>query len=51
MGAIHSRLGDMAEANIKHNSEVVKLDSERVAREKKALQMLDNIQHHRRPTI
>ncbi|RLC12421.1 MAG: hypothetical protein DRI57_17725 [Deltaproteobacteria bacterium] len=51
MSAIHSRLDDMAEANIKHNSEVVKLESDRAAREKKALQMLDNIQRHRKPTI
>lgn len=51
MSAIHSRLGDMAEANIEHNSEVVKIESDRAARGKRALQMLDNIQHHRKPTL
>lgn len=49
--AIHSKLGDMAESNVKHHDEVVKLESDRVSREEKALKMLDNIQHHRRPTI
>lgn len=51
MNAIHSRLGDMAESNIKHNSKVVELASDRVAREKTALDMLDNIQRHRKPLI
>ena len=51
MGAIHSRLGDMADANIKQNSEMANLESARVERERMALQMLDNIQHHRKPTI
>ena len=45
--AIHSRLGDMIEANIDHNSEVMKLESDRVIREKKVLEMLDTI-HLRR---
>lgn len=51
MSAIHSRLGDMAGTNIKQHSEVVKLESARVEREKRTLQMLDNIQHHRKPII
>ncbi len=51
MNTINSRLGDIAEANIEHNSEVVKLESERVAREEKALEMLDNIQHHRKSSL
>ena len=51
MNTIHSRLGDMVESNVKHHDEVVKLESDRVVREKKALEMLDNIQHHRKPII
>lgn len=49
--AIYSRLGDMEEASIKGNAEVVKLQSDLAAREKRALQMLDNIQHHRKPIL
>ncbi|MBT9151395.1 MAG: hypothetical protein DDT40_01588 [candidate division WS2 bacterium] len=51
MNTIHSRLGDMAEADTKHYSEVVKSESDRAAREQRTLQMLDNIQRHRRPII
>lgn len=51
VSAIHSRLGDMADASIKQHSEVVNLESARMEREKRALQMLDNIQRHRKPAI
>ena len=37
--------------NDQHHDEVMKVESERVAREKRTLEMLDNIQHHRRPSL
>jgi hypothetical protein len=51
MKAVCSRLDDLAEKNNKYNSEVIKLESDRIAREKKALEMLDNIQCHRKPSL
>ncbi len=44
MRAIHSRLGDIAEMTGKQ-------DDERAERERKALEMLDNIQRRRRPAF
>jgi len=51
MNAIHSRLGDMAKSNSQYHGEVMKEKSYQVAREKRALEMLDNIQHHRKTTL
>lgn len=47
--ANHSRIGDIAEMADQHRKELVKDASERAVREKKVLEMLDNIQHGRRP--
>jgi DNA anti-recombination protein RmuC len=44
MQAIHSRMGDIHE-------ELSKEASERAVREKKALEMLDNIQRRRKPSL
>jgi hypothetical protein len=53
MRAIHSRMGDIAEAASQqaseHHEEILKAASESAEREKKALEMLDNIQRRRRP--
>jgi hypothetical protein len=49
MRAIHSRMGDIAETTTQHHKELSKEASERAAREKKVLEMLDNIQRGRRP--
>jgi uncharacterized membrane-anchored protein YhcB (DUF1043 family) len=51
MNAILSEMGDFAKNSTKHNAEIVKLESDRAVREKKALEMLDNLQRHRKPTI
>ncbi len=48
MRAIHSRMGDIAETTIQHHEELMKGTSEGAARERKALEMLDNIQRGRR---
>lgn len=47
--AIHSRMGDIAETTTQHRKDFSKEASERAAREKRALEMLDNIQRGRRP--
>jgi hypothetical protein len=49
MHAIHARIGDMAERASRHHNELMKEASEGAARERKALEMLDNIQRRRRP--
>lgn len=49
--AIHSRLGDVAEMTSQHHDELMKEASEGAARERKALEMLDNIQRGRRPSL
>jgi hypothetical protein len=49
MHAIHSRMSDMAERTKQHHDEFMKEASERATREKKVLEMLDNIQRGRRP--
>lgn len=49
MRAIHSRMGDIAETTIQHHKELSKEASDRAVREKKALEMLDNIQRGRKP--
>jgi methyl-accepting chemotaxis protein len=51
MRAIHSRMGDIAEMTIHHHEELMEGTSEGAAREKKALEMLDNIQRRRRPSL
>ena len=51
MNAIHSRLGDMAKSNAQRHDEVMKIESDWVAAANRALEMLDNIQHHRRPSL
>ncbi len=51
MHAIHSRMGDMAKSNNQHHDELMKVASEGAVRERKALEMLDNIQHRRRPSL
>jgi hypothetical protein len=49
MRAIHSRIGDVVEATSKYQSERSRDASKCAIREKKALEMLDNIQRGRRP--
>jgi len=48
MSSIHSRMDDIAEMGTQHHRDLLKEASERTAREKKALEMLDDIQHGRR---
>jgi len=48
---IYSELGDIAEEERQHRSNFEQVASEASAREKKALHMLDNIQHGRRPSL
>jgi len=48
---IYSRLDNIADADIKQHSEIIRLESARKEREQKALKMLDNIQRHRKPLI
>lgn len=58
----HQRVGDIAEMADQHRGEIAKMaaqhhkelakdTAERAAREKKALEMLDNIQRGRRPNF
>jgi len=47
--AIHSRVGDIAETASRHADEASKAVSEAAARERRVLEMLDNIQRGRRP--
>jgi hypothetical protein len=47
--AIDSRMGDIAETTRQHRADLMKEASEGAARERKALEMLDNIQRRRRP--
>ena len=47
--SIHSRIGDIAEMTTKHHQTVSREASKRAARERKVVEMLDNIQRHRRP--
>jgi hypothetical protein len=49
--SINSQFGEMAESNTQSHGEVMKAVSEHVLREQRALEMLDNIQRHRKPTI
>ena len=49
MHAIHSRMGDIMKTTTQHHEELLKDASTRAAREKRALEMLDNIQRGRRP--
>lgn len=49
MNAIHSGLGDMAKSNAQHQGKIIERISDQAEMEKKALEMLDNIQHHRKP--
>lgn len=51
MRAIHSRMGDIAERSSQHHDELMEEASEAAARERKALEMLDNIQRGRRPSL
>ncbi|MBL6957306.1 MAG: hypothetical protein ISR54_10930 [Chlorobium phaeobacteroides] len=51
MNETHSRLDDMAQSVDHHHNELLKIKNDQVAREKRALKMLDNIQHHRKPSI
>jgi hypothetical protein len=51
MRAVGSRMGDIAEMTSRHHEELRKEASERAARERKALEMLDNIQRGRRPSL
>lgn len=51
MRAVHSRMGDIAETTSQHHEELRKEASEGAARERKALEMLDNIQRGRRPFL
>jgi len=44
-------MGDIAETTIQHHEELMKGASEGAARERKALDMLDNIQRGRRPSL
>ncbi len=49
--AIHSRTGDIAETTRQHHVELTRGASEGAARERKALEMLDNIQRRRKPSL
>jgi hypothetical protein len=49
MHAIHARMGNMAAMASQHHDAIMKESSERATREKKVLEMLDNIQRGRRP--
>lgn len=49
--SINMQLAKMTESNTQNHGEVMKAESEHVLRERKALEMLDNIQRHRKPTI
>lgn len=51
MRAIHSRMGDIAERTSQHHDELMEEASEGATRERKALEMLDNIQRGRRPSL
>lgn len=51
MRAVHSRMGDIAETTSRHHEELRKEASEGAARERKALEMLDNIQRGRKPSL
>lgn len=51
MHAIQSRMDDIAEETSEQHAELVKEASQGAARERKALEMLDNIQHRRRPSL
>lgn len=45
----HAQYKEIADANSQYHDELVQYESERATREKKALEMLDNIQRHRKP--
>jgi uncharacterized protein YfcZ (UPF0381/DUF406 family) len=49
--AIHTRMSDMAETSGHHHEELMEGASTGASREKAALEMLDNIQHGRRPSV
>ena len=49
--SINANLGDMAKSSNKHYDEIIQAKSESAKREAKVLKILDNIQHHRKPTI
>jgi len=51
MRAIHSRMGDISEKTNQHHDELIEEVSQGAARERKALEMLDNIQRGRRPSL
>lgn len=51
MRAIHSRMGDIAQTTTRHHKERSKEALEGAQREKKVLEMLDNIQRKRRPAL
>ena len=48
--SINSQIGDIAEMTARHHQSVSRESSERASRERKVVQMLDNIQHRRRPS-
>jgi hypothetical protein len=49
--SMHSRIGEIGEHSSLHHVELMKESSQAAAREKKALEMLDNIQRGRRPSL
>lgn len=49
MRATHQRVGEIAKMADQHHKELMEDTAERAVREKKVLEMLDNIQHGRRP--
>jgi len=51
MCTIHSRMDDNTEKTNQHHDDLMKEASEGSARERKALEMLDNIQRGRRPSL
>ncbi|MBI4120122.1 MAG: hypothetical protein HY454_01520 [Parcubacteria group bacterium] len=51
MQTIHSRMGDIAKTASQRHNEVMEKESERATRERKALEMLDNIQCRRKPAL
>ncbi len=51
MHALHSRMGDIAERTSQHHDKLMEEASEGATRERKALEMLDNIQRGRRPSL
>jgi hypothetical protein len=51
MRAIQSRLGDVVDQASQHHDKLMAEASEGAARERKALEMLDNIQRRRRPSL